>query len=170
MSDRLRTPTALAHPVSLAAIGLLLLNDHILKEIWPGAVTGKLSDFAGLVFFPLLMVAAVEMITGRPSRTMLSAIAVVATGIGFVLIQTWDPAADLYRNTLGYLQWPFRYLLDNTAVPSSVDHTADPTDLLALPALLVTWKLSRHRTKNSLGGAPELVAGPPDPEYVNLVG
>jgi hypothetical protein len=160
---------ALAHPVSLGAIGLLLLNDHVLKEIWPGAVTGKLSDFAGLVFFPLLVVTAVGMATGHRWSATVPALAVVATGVGFVLIQTWDPAADIYRHTLGYLQWPFRYLLHGAASPIPVDHTADPTDLFALPALLVAWKLSRHRTEASRGD-PELVAGPPDYENVNLVG
>src|SRR5690606_8292496 len=43
----------LLHPAPLAAIGLLLLNDHWLKAAFPGSITGKLSDFAGLAFFPL---------------------------------------------------------------------------------------------------------------------
>ena len=42
--------------VPLAAIALLFLNDHILKAAWPGLVTGKLSDVAGFVFFPFLLV------------------------------------------------------------------------------------------------------------------
>lgn len=29
-------------------VGLLLLNDHVLKSAWPGWVTGKLSDAAGV--------------------------------------------------------------------------------------------------------------------------
>jgi hypothetical protein len=45
----------LLHPIVLLAIGILLINDHVLKSAWPGAVTGKLSDIAGLVFFPLLV-------------------------------------------------------------------------------------------------------------------
>lgn len=170
MTARLETRLALAHPVSLAAIGLLLINDHVLKERWPGVLTGKLSDIAGLVFFPLLMVAVVEMITDRGSTTIVAAVAVIATGVGFVLIQTWDPAAELYRHTLGYLQWPFRYLLGNAAAPIPVDHTADPTDLLALPALFVAWKLSRHKTDRRPRNDPELVGGSPDYENANLVG
>lgn len=47
----------LAHPLSLLAVGLLLLNDHLLKHIAPSVLTGKLSDFAGLFFFPFLAAA-----------------------------------------------------------------------------------------------------------------
>ena len=43
-------------PVSrLLAIGLLVLNDHVLKDAFHNALTGKLSDFAGMAFFPLLL-------------------------------------------------------------------------------------------------------------------
>ena len=31
------------------------MNDHVLKHACPGVVTGKLSDFAGLFFFPLFL-------------------------------------------------------------------------------------------------------------------
>ena len=40
---------ALASPAAIASLLLLLVNDHVLKQAWPGVVTGKLSDFAGLV-------------------------------------------------------------------------------------------------------------------------
>jgi hypothetical protein len=36
---------SLKHPLTLASIGLLLLNDHVLKTATPSALTGKLSDF-----------------------------------------------------------------------------------------------------------------------------
>ena len=44
---------ALATPIAIFAIALLVVNDHVLKLACPGLVTGKLSDFAGLMFFPL---------------------------------------------------------------------------------------------------------------------
>ena len=38
----------------------MIVNDRVLKVRYPSEVTGKLSDFAGLVFFPLFLVAAAE--------------------------------------------------------------------------------------------------------------
>ena len=51
----------LLHTAPVTAIGLLVLNDHVLKAMAPGPITGVLSDLAGLAFFPLLLVAFVEL-------------------------------------------------------------------------------------------------------------
>lgn len=37
-----------ARPSWWLALGLLVVNDHLLKYATPSALTGKLSDFAGL--------------------------------------------------------------------------------------------------------------------------
>jgi len=42
----------LAHPVFLVSLLILLLNDFILKTVFHNYLTGKLSDFAGLLAFP----------------------------------------------------------------------------------------------------------------------
>ena len=47
----------LVRPSFLAALVLLLLNDHWWKAAWPSFVTGKLSDFAGLYVFAVLLLA-----------------------------------------------------------------------------------------------------------------
>src|SRR4030095_5695986 len=79
---------ALLHPVALLSIALLIVNDHFLKPTYSNWITGKLSDFAGLVFFPLLLVSAWELLRNRePSRTALD-VACVATAIGFTLAKT----------------------------------------------------------------------------------
>lgn len=55
------------------AVATLVLNDHLLKQTWPGWFTGKLSDFAGLV------------VVGTLASVLLGARAgVVLAGIGFV--------------------------------------------------------------------------------------
>lgn len=55
ITDRsLRTLTS---PGFLAALSLLLLNDFFLKSYLHNALTGKLSDFAGLFLFPLFWAA-----------------------------------------------------------------------------------------------------------------
>ena len=42
----------LAHPVFLVSLVMLFLNDFILKTVFHNYLTGKLSDFAGLLAFP----------------------------------------------------------------------------------------------------------------------
>ena len=130
---------ALVHPISLAAIALLVVNDHVLKQLAPGLVTGKLSDFAGLAFFPLLVAAAAEHAgIRRGTRTIV--VAVIATGLAFAAVKLFAPAAELYRVGLATLQWPFRAvraIVTGDALPAlgRVRFVADPTDLIALVAL-----------------------------------
>ncbi|MCB2412005.1 hypothetical protein LGT39_03970 [Demequina sp. TTPB684] len=130
----------LAHPVSLVAIGVLVLNDHVLKAAYGTWWTGKLSDVAGLVFFPALVavaLAAVARVLRRPEVRQLDLAAVAITGVGFVWVKaTWAGAATASA------------VLSAIAGPSVV--RADVTDLLALPALgLAAWVAGRSRTQGS---------------------
>ena len=139
---------ALLGPTALLAIALLVVNDHVLKARVPGLVTGKLSDVAGMIFFPLLLAAAAEHAGLRRGRAAVIA-AALATGAVFAAIKLWAPAGELYRVGLAMLQWPFRALaaaFTNAALPAlgRVHLTADPTDLIALPALLVPVRLVRR--------------------------
>lgn len=142
----------LVAPVSLAAIAVLVINDHVLKAAVPGVVTGKLSDVAGMIFFPLLVAAALEQVGVRHgARTIVAA--AVATGAVFAAVKLWAPAGDAYRVGLAALQWPLRALVAplGEALPAlgRVHLTADPTDLVALPALLVPLTASRGRSRAS---------------------
>jgi hypothetical protein len=140
----------LLHPVAGIAIAVLVLNDHVLKAAYGTWWTGKLSDFAGMVFFPLLLQAIVEVgqsalrSSWRPSRAVLVASA-AATACVFAAINLFEPAAELYRHGLGALQWPFRALASvasGAGVPglAPVKHILDPTDLIALPTVgLAIW-------------------------------
>jgi hypothetical protein len=135
-------------PTAVCAIALLVVNDHILKARVPGLVTGKLSDFAGMIFFPLLLAAAAEHAGLRRGRAAVI-VAALATGAVFAAIKLWAPAGELYRVGLATLQWPFRAIgaaLTGAALPAlaRVHLTADPTDLIALPALLVPVLLVRR--------------------------
>ncbi len=146
---------ALLHPVALLAIGLLILNDHVLKQAWPGLVTGKLSDFAGLIFFPLLLQAVWEVaaeIGRRPSlaRPRVLAIAILATAAVFAAIKLLPVAGDHYRAAVGWLQWLPAALVSSLAggdpgSPHIVRLAPDPTDLVALVALAVPWLIGRQR-------------------------
>jgi hypothetical protein len=108
----------LLHPVSLIAIATLVINDQVLKARWPSWWTGKLSDVAGMVFFPLLLSA---LCGGRWRRAC-----IVATMLAFTLIKIWAPATAACEHVLGWLLGPVMIL-------------RDPTDLIALPFALWAW-------------------------------
>jgi len=147
----------LLHPVALGAVALLILNDHVLKSAWPGAVTGKLSDVAGLVVAPLALQAGWELLTWARGRwvgpsTRVLAVAIALVGVGFVAIQLWEPAVSAYRWGLGILQWPFQavaaVVVHGDALPplAAVSSTPDAADLLALPSLGVAWWVGERRS------------------------
>ena len=137
---------AMLHPVVLAAVLVLVVNDHILKAAYGNWLTGKLSDVAGLLLFPVLLVSAVELAAaaaGRRWRTDRRALAICAapTIAAFSLVELAPFAESLYNAGLGLAQTPARAL---TGVPSGpVTSTADVTDLLALPAAVVPLLLHR---------------------------
>jgi hypothetical protein len=154
----MRAAHPLLHPVSLAAIALLIVNDHVLKAAWPGALTGKLSDVAGLAFFPLLLATVAREV--RPSLRLRPTVAACAllTALVFAAIKVSPLAGDAYRVGLGALQWPFRALaslLAGHGVPGLVPVllTPDVTDLLALPAVLIAvWLAARSSSARTEKG------------------
>jgi hypothetical protein len=103
----------LVHPISLWGFAVLVVNDHLLKTVWPGVVTGKLSDVAGLVVAPAALAAA----TRAPAR-----VALAVTFAGYAAVKATAIGAAVASSVLTLL-----------AGPSVV--RADPSDLLALPAL-----------------------------------
>lgn len=138
---------ALLHPLPMAALALLVVNDHVLKPNAPGLLSGKLSGIAVLVLLPFVLLAAWEVV--RLVRPRLPVIgerlvlgSVLVTMASYVAIEVLPVAADLYRVGLGVGQWPFRAaaaLLAGAPIPAvaPVQLWSDPTDLLVVPAALV---------------------------------
>jgi hypothetical protein len=150
--------TSLSHPASIAAIALLAVNDHFLKSEWPSWTTGKLSDIAGLVFFPLLLAAFVELVLphGQVAPRRVIAACIGVTALVFTSVELVPIATNAYQSIWGALQWPLRLALDPTAPLSAVMSTPDPTDLLALPALGISWRIAatelrKERTPSTHG-------------------
>ncbi|RAO26782.1 hypothetical protein PSN13_06812 [Micromonospora saelicesensis] len=125
----------LCHPATVFALVLLLVNDHVLKTAFPGLVTGKLSDVAGLVLAPPLVAVLLTLLVPRlPSRAAALA-GLVAVGAGFAVVKSSGYAAELASSAWTVL-----------AGPSLV--RADWTDLLTLPALgLAWWSWTRSRRR-----------------------
>jgi hypothetical protein len=118
-------PALFTRALPVAAMLLVALNDHVLKGagLVPGAVTGKLSDLAGLYFAPLLVAELWTL--ARPTgdaRAVLRRVAWAALGFGvlFAAIKTSPEASARFdAATSALLRRP-------------VGNTVDPTDLVAL--------------------------------------
>ncbi|RLK23538.1 hypothetical protein DER29_1403 [Micromonospora sp. M71_S20] len=129
-------PAALAwlgHPATVAALVLLVTNDHLLKAAFPGPVTGKLSDIAGLVLAPPLVAVLLALLAPRlPAR------AAAGLGLGLVAAGFTAVKSSGYAAAVASAAW------SAVSGPSLV--RADGTDLFALPALaLAWWSWSRAR-------------------------
>lgn len=167
----------LLHPLVLLSIFALVVNDHWLKdslgtEPYLNVVTGKASDVAGLVFFPLLVLSLVEgcrwALCRRVSwrglgpwsegvsswsfthRELVAAVAV--TGLGFAAVQSVPAAAQTYAWGLAVLRWLPGVLVaglvgaDLPALPP-VSHVMDLSDSLCLPALGLSYLIGRRVQK-----------------------
>jgi hypothetical protein len=119
--DTLHPGRALLHPLWLGALALLVLNDHVWKAAWPGLVTGKLSDFAGLAVAPGVLAA---LLMARSRAAVFGAH--LAVGAVFAAINVWPAAARAWEAlmALGPLPWAV---------------TVDPTDLVGLGGLAASW-------------------------------
>lgn len=135
-----RALVCLAHPLSLGAILLLLVNDHLLKRHWPSWWTGKASDFAWLLFAPFITAALLAWLL--PSRIEqqeegVGLWAIALTGLVFSLAKTLPAFHTLMVRLLEAL------------LGCAVGLRRDPTDLIALPSLLLAWRLWKHHAAHT---------------------
>jgi hypothetical protein len=143
----------IAAPTPIGALILLAVNDHLLKAAWPGPLTGKVSDVAGLILLPFYLAALAEVgagVAGRGWRTSDRSFATIAAtvGLGFACVKLLEPANLLYERFLGLGLWVIHVPIDiavgsSLGSPQSVVLVADPSDLLTLPALgFALWSRS----------------------------
>ena len=125
-SSSSRLPRAFSHPAYWVALALLLLNDHVWKGagfvLAPAWLTGKLSDFAGLLVAPPLLALLMWGLPAARDSRLPALLAPVLVGIGFTAIKVDATAAQLAEQLFGLL-----------GVPSRI--CVDPTDLFALVVL-----------------------------------
>jgi len=127
----------LQHPLSLLSIALLLLNDHVFKVVSPSWLTGKLSDFAGLFFFPFIVasISSLFLTKFNIKSRQLGQIAFGCVAIWFILIKTFQP--------INYLTSQF----SSYVIGSPTYFTLDWTDLVGLSVILPAWKLWNQTRK-----------------------
>ena len=146
-AEERRPERALLHPIWVTSLVVMAANDHVLKGAgWlPGVVTGKLSDVAGLVLAPVVL----AVLTRATSKGALAA-CYVAVGAVFAALQLSPEVALAWHQLMsivgvGWVTW------------------SDPWDLLALPALALSWwalvpAMSRPATLTPLREAAQWVA------------
>jgi len=143
------------HPVTLVAVAVLVVNDWWLKpRFGPSAVTGKLSDLAGLIFAPLVLSAAIGLalhalaglgarVDPSLSRRRLVA-CTAATGAVFAAVKLSPAAAGALAALISRLGRPAEIYLD-------------PSDLLCLPALAVALWIGRDELRRVPLGRPHAI-------------
>lgn len=155
----------LMSPLCLVATAAMIGNDRWLKHAYPGVLSGKLSDFCGVLLLPLWLSAGVELtlvavLRRRPPGWVEAAVvnvAIAVTAVVFSAIQLSPMANRIYASGLGLVQWPFRgafaLLQGHGPVPwAPVASVSDPSDLIALVMLPIVWWMARrpgHRSCNS---------------------
>ena len=122
-TEELTPERVLVHPLWLGSLALLAANDQWFKGagLFHHLVTGKLSDVAGMVVAPALLAVLVR---ARSRRAF--AACHVAIGAGFAAIKLSTHAADVLVEMMGWLGQHWKIW-------------TDPTDLLVLPMLFVSW-------------------------------
>ena len=134
--SRLRHAREFLAPAPLCAVAVMALNDFALKPAFHNALTGKLSDFALCFFLPLYLSALAGLALAAPARLRLLAGA-GATALAFAALKLSPAAARAFTRALGALLGP--------AGLGTLRAAVDPTDLIALPMVLVAlWYARRH--------------------------
>jgi hypothetical protein len=140
----------LAHPASIAALATLLINDHLLRRLWPSWFTGKLGDFAWLTFMPFVAAALIALLAGRRARSRWVGVAAcLLIGGVFALAKTVSAA---HTAVVGAASTLFGF---------PVGWRRDPTDLIALVSVVAAWRLwqadERRQARRMMERAPARV-------------
>lgn len=157
----------LLHPACLLSMAVWWLNDHVGKVYAPSALTGKASDVACLVVFPVWSWCLVDGAAGwisprtyRQSRQLrLLCLYAVTAGIciWFALINVSDVVGaihrDLWTSVYGVLHGGLAHI--GGYWPPAAHHTVDAEDLWTLPSAVVgIWVGHTWLTNERCGSSP----------------
>jgi hypothetical protein len=131
----------LSQPLSLLAILLLFLNDHVLRVLWPSWITGKLGDFAWLFFAPFALAAVLALLIPQSVHKHEKLVGLLAFGIVGAVFFLGNSFAVTHEFVLTFLV---------ELLPFPVQIIRDHTDLIALFAMVPAWRMWQDE-------APQLV-------------
>ncbi len=115
------TSKNIGNPVFLISLGVLILNDWFLKAIFHNTITGKLSDFAGLIALPFFL--SLFFIKQKKAIHIL-------VGVLFIFWKsTWSQSLINICNQIGL----------------PVYRTVDYSDLIALPCIFISYLLLKNK-------------------------
>src|SRR3990172_4121286 len=107
-----------AHPVSIGAVVIVLLNDHFLRIYWPSWWTGKIGDFAWLLFAPYLVALPLSWFVPRritDHEKKVGWLAFILTGTGFTLVKMSQFGQSVAIGVLETLAgWQTNVVMDST--------------------------------------------------------
>jgi len=126
----------------LVAVAVLAINDAWLKPTFHNALTGKLSDFAGCYFLPLYVSALLSLVTEWSLRVRVAVGAMITIAL-FVSVSLSPSAARSVCDLLELIGRPLGL------GPQWI--ASDPTDLIALPMVLLA--ALRHGRVEATGQA-----------------
>ncbi|MFC0513206.1 hypothetical protein ACFFGT_03305 [Mucilaginibacter angelicae] len=114
--------------IFIAGLLLLALNDHYFKQHYTSWLTGKLSDFAGLLIFPMFLLFLFPK---------LSKWSVIVTGLFFIFWKT--PFSTGFIEAYNKISF----------IP--ITRTVDYSDYIALSVLPLSWYLIQRIDKYRVG-------------------
>jgi hypothetical protein len=118
-----RAFAALAHPVTLLAALVLVINARWLQPFAPSWLSGKLGDAAGMLFLPLLVALTLACVWRGGAPRRIGGLALGASALFWIAFKTLAPF-----NAFVVARVP-------------VKGTLDASDVLVLAVLPVTWWL-----------------------------
>ncbi|MGZ5278510.1 MAG: hypothetical protein ACXWC9_01120 [Pseudobdellovibrionaceae bacterium] len=141
------------HPIPLSAVCLMAANDHWLKYQYPNWLTGKLSDFCGVFYLPIFILAlAVGLLAvvgqkEKASRLLTVknlALAILFTDFLLIIVKLSPHMASIIEDLFA------QFLFEIQIIP-------DPTDLLALAMNPMTYLYMRsHLQKSELSAEKKI--------------
>lgn len=127
-----RAAGSLIHPLTLIAIVILLINDHLLRWLWPSWVWGKLGDFSWLIFFPFIPALILSLVVPQRWKNQEALVAGLSFALTALVFSSMNTVPAAHAAGLHLIQ---------TILNAPFILRLDPTDLFALPGLLIGWHI-----------------------------